>query len=223
VFFISDIHVPSLPYHAFQSNIVGTSLSNIITTFGVLSVRLVGSFHELPLSIFTGIILWGSFAPFHTKLSEPESAFGLHLWWNPVARRQGAHHKHCTAPLAVSNRTCYNKRFWFEEHRKRVRGCDTTYQWETTQLRKSMKTWNDYMRLKAGKHIVCILFYDEVRWCLSILGPLKYILPIVQSTSITHFSMCSSQSLSLSPWFVHLCMPPTRFTLPKRMAMALSN
>jgi len=61
------------------------------------------------------------------------------------------------------------------------------------QLLGSMKSREERVRPKVGKHRVCIFVAEQheikIWWCLSTLGSPKYILHIAHSTSITPVSL----------------------------------
>jgi len=60
------------------------------------------------------------------------------------------------------NRIHEKERFWFEEHRNRVRRYDTTWRWGSTQLGGSTTSRTERVRPKVGKESV--YFHCMIRW-----------------------------------------------------------
>jgi len=58
---------------------------------------------------------------------------------------------------------CENEQFWLEERRKRVRRYNTTWPWESTRLRGSMKSRKEQVKAKSGKDRLCNSWY-VIRW-----------------------------------------------------------
>jgi len=90
-----------------------------------------------------------------------------------------------------------------KECRKRVRGCDTTRPWRSTQLCGSTISQKQQVGAKVRKDRVCIwvVGLNDMRWSALYLGSPQYILSATQYITVTNESLYApiEQSISIFP------------------------
>jgi len=146
-----------------------------------------------PVQISTGLVRTGT-GPVHSDGISPMSLGVSHTLSHWIVSYKRSHVRE-------------KERFWLEEHRKRLRGCDRLPGCEEPhKLRGSMKARQECVgpRVVKDTHVYLVVWWDDVY--------LPRDLPNIYSPS-----------LSPSPLSLYLRTPPAGFPLPNWVAVVLRN